>query len=481
MPSITDQFLAHARGVIRVARLTPFDGSTPEGRSLERYRRIVLSTASSLAGTAVTTLVGLAMVPLVINNLGKDMYGLWAAVFSMTPWVTLLDLGMVGGMVVALAEANGRDDRVAARAAFSTAFFSLLSMAVLASIGVGGLLSFARWETLLHLPAGLSGPSVVAGVALVGVLACLALPLGLVPQAYAGYQKAYLATAFATAGSVLSLVLLVLVIRARGSPFAIFAAASGAGFLAALASLAYLFREMPWLRLSPALVSRRALRRLLGTATPLYLFQVGSLLVNQTQRPLLASRAGLGVTAEYDLLMRIYVLSLTLITVSSASFAPAFREALERGEPEWMRRTFWRLVRIRVLAASVLCVGLSLWGNLALRLWLGRQDFQFSGFTWLILSALILVAVWSSAFFELMTILDRIWPQVAVVLVQGPLTVGLTWYLGGRYGVPGALLALTLPSIGLAGWILPALSWRLVRGRAASPAASPGNEGGTGG
>ena len=477
MPSQAAHFIAQARGLIRVARLTPFDVSTPEGRSLERYRRIVLSTASSLAGTGVTTLVGLAVVPLIINNFGKDMFGLWATVFSLTPWVALLDLGMVAGMVVALSEANGRDDREAARAYFSTAFFALVSVALLASLLVGGVLSFAPWEGLLRLPPSLPGASVAAGIALVGVLACLSLPLGLVPQAYAGYQNAYFATLFTTAGSVLSLVLLVLVVHVHGSPFAVFAAASGAGFLSALASLAYLFRRMPWLRPSPALVSRRALRRLLGTATPLYLFQLGSLLVNQSQRPLLATRAGLGVTAEYDLLMRIFVLSLTLITVSSASFAPAFRESLERGEPEWMRRTFWRLVRFRMLAASVLCAGLALGGNVALRVWLGRRDFQFDGWTWLTLSALILVAVWSSAFFELMTILDRIWPQVAVVLVQGPVTVALTWHLGGRFGVLGALLALTLPAIALAGWILPALSWRLVRGRSARPSASSGTEG----
>ena len=480
MPSHPDRFLAHARSVIRVARLAPFDVSTPEGRSQERYRRIVLSGAASLAGTAVTTLVGLAIVPLIINNLGKDVYGLWAAVFSLTPWVMLLDLGMVAGMVVAIAEAHGRDDREAANAYFSTAFFGLLSVGILASMTVGATLAFAPWQSLLRLPAGLSGPSVAAGVAVVGVLASLSLPLALVPQAYAGYQKSYVATAFSASGSVLSLALLLAVVRLHGSPLAVFAAASGAGFLAALASLAYLVRRMPWLRPAPSAVSRRALRRLLGTATPLYLFQIGSLLVNQSQRPILASRTDLGVTAEYDLLMRIYVLAITLITVSTASFAPTFRESLERGEPGWMRKTFWRLVRLRMAAALGLCLVLVVGGNSLLGAWLGRRDFRFDGWTWLILSTLVMVTVWSSAFFELMTILDRVWPQVAVVLVQGPLTVGLTWQLAPRLGIHGALLAITLPSIALAGWIIPLLAWQLVRARTGIPPGEWGSrQGGT--
>ncbi len=457
------QILARARSLLRVARVEPFDEATAEGRSQERYRRIVLSTGASLAGTAVTTLVGLAIVPLLVSRMGKDFYGLWATVFSLTPWIALLDMGMVGGLVVAIAEANGRDDREGAAAGFSSAFFSLALAGVLASVALAAVVAFAPWESVVHLPAGLSRSSVTAGVALVGVVAALSLPLGLVNQAWTGYQKAFVATAFTAGGSLLSLALLVAAVRLGGSPFAVFAAGSLAGFAAGLASLAFLSRAMPWMRPSPRRVSRPAFRRLLGTATPLYLFQIGSLLVNQSQRPLLSASAGLGVTAEYDLLARIYVLAITLITVSSASFAPTFRESLERGDGEWMRKTFWRLVRLRMAAAAALCLGIVLGGNAVLRLWLGRQDFQFALPVWLTLAALILAAVWASPFFELLTILDRIWPQVAVVLVQGPLTVGLTWYLGSRYGVLGALLALVTPTVVVSGWVIPALAWNTVR------------------
>ncbi|MEI7703042.1 MAG: oligosaccharide flippase family protein [Deltaproteobacteria bacterium] len=457
------QILARARSLLRVARVEPFDEATAEGRSQERYRRIVLSTGASLAGTAVTTLVGLAIVPLLVSRMGKDFYGLWATVFSLTPWIALLDMGMVGGLVVAIAEANGRDDREGAAAGFSSAFFSLALAGVLASVALAAVVAFAPWESVVHLPAGLSRSSVTAGVALVGAVAALSLPLGLVTQAWTGYQKAFVATSFTAGGSLLSLALLVAAVRLGGSPFAVFAAGSLAGFVAGLASLAFLSRAMPWMRPSPRRVSRPAFRRLLGTATPLYLFQIGSLLVNQSQRPVLSASAGLGVTAEYDLLARIYVLAITLITVSSASFAPTFRESLERGDGEWMRKTFWRLVRLRMAAAAALCLGIVLGGNAVLRLWLGRQDFQFALPVWLTLAALILAAVWASPFFELLTILDRIWPQVAVVLVQGPLTVGLTWYLGSRYGVLGALLALVTPTVVVSGWVIPALAWNTVR------------------
>jgi O-antigen/teichoic acid export membrane protein len=113
------------------------------------------------------------------------------------------------------------------------------------------------------------------------------------------------------------------------------------------------------------------------------------------------------------------------------------------------------------LAAGA-CLALLAGGNWIIRIWLHRTDFHYEGWIWLALSALVLVAVWASCFFELMTIMDRIWPLVAVVLIQGAITVALTWILGARYGVLGGLLALAFPGVALTGWIVPRMAGSLL-------------------
>jgi len=218
-------------------------------------------------------------------------------------------------------------------------------------------------------------------------------------------------------------------------------------------------------------VSGAAFRRLLATSVPLYAFQIGALLVNQSQQLVLARRAGLSTVAEYDLLLRIYLLTTGLIATTSASFAPTFREAFERGETTWMRRSFWHLVRLRMLVALAACAVIAPFGNAALRVWLRRSDFQYGPSVWLTLCALILVATWASSFGELLTILDRIWPQVGVVVIQGILTLVLTWVLGARFGVIGALVALTLPAAALTGWFMPRMARGIVSGTPSRPPA----------
>ena len=454
-----------------VARTVPFDTSTSEGRSLERYRLIVLSMATSVAGRGVSAIAALVVVPIAIRYLGAQQYGLWVAISSMTAWITLCDLGLTAGLLNPIAEAHGRDDRESARGYFSTAFYSLAAIALGMAILIAAVLPAVPWGRLLSVPPGVAGSAVTAAVAIALLLTVVHLPAGTVAQVYAGYQKAYVGTAFATAGAVLSLAAVVLAVQLKASLPWVVAAASCTAAVAGVSSLGYLVTcEMPWLRPSRRFVSRRALRRLRATSVPLYLFQIGGLLVNQSQQIVLARRVGLDVVAQYDLLWRIYVLASGLILVSTQSFFPSFRESYERGEGAWMRSSFWHMVRLRMAlaaAAAIACVGA---GNFAFRLWLHDPQFQFPLPTWCLLAAFILVVVWQSSFLELLMVLDHIYPLISVVLVQGTITVALTWVLSRQHGVAGALLAIMVPCALLSGCLFPWFARAYLRNRLIQPA-----------
>lgn len=458
------------RNVLRVARLRPFETDTAEGRSLERYRRIVLSTAASIFARCLASAVSLVSVPIVIGYLGKEQYGFWAAVNAVTPWVAMFDLGIGTGLVNPISEAHGRDSHEDARAYFSTAFLALsgVALAVLAVLGVS--LWFVPWSRVFAAPASLPPSTVSASVGLAFAFMAIGLPLATVPQVYAGYQKSYVGVLFPAVGAVLSLALLILAVNRDGGVVALFTATGGALTVGSLVALWWLVgREMPWLRPSPAWVSRRAFRRLLATSIPLYLYQLGALLVNQTQQIVLAQRTGLASVADYDLLLKLYIVISTLVTITTASVGPSLRESWERGEAAWMRRTFWHLMRLRMTLAAVAAAGLFFGGDLALRIWLRRPDFQYGPWTWGLLALLLVAAVWGATFVELLTNLDHIWPQVGVVMAQGLVTVALTWALARPLGTFGAVVAYAGPGIVVAGLFLPRMARRFLHPQRTTP------------
>ena len=203
---------------------------------------------------------------------------------------------------------------------------------------------------------------------------------------------------------------------------------------------------MPWLRPSLSKLSRPALRALLSRSIPIFLFQIGALVVNETQSILLAHRCDLATVASYSIGMRVYMLIIAVIQIGTNSFIPALREAFERGDRDWTTRAFARLLRVRIGIATAGGLFLILLGNTLLSLWLRRSDMAFGRGVWIAMAVLMVGAMWGTSYAELLSIMDRLWLNVAAVFANGTITLVLTYYLSARYQVLGAIAALTLPT-----------------------------------
>ena len=97
--------------ILGLIRLSSFDVSTPEGREKERYRRIVLNTIASVFARISTAIVSLAIIPMLLTYLDKQLFGMWTTITVTVTWFTLFDFGIINGLVNAISEAYGRDDR----------------------------------------------------------------------------------------------------------------------------------------------------------------------------------------------------------------------------------------------------------------------------------------------------------------------------------------------------------------------------------
>jgi hypothetical protein len=125
--------LFRLRGLLSLVRLQPYESSTPVGRARERQRRIALTALGSALARAIGLLTNLITVPLAIGYLGAERYGLWMTITSLIAMVNFLDLGIGNGLISAIAEAHGRNDREEARRYVSaaTSVLSLISALLL--------------------------------------------------------------------------------------------------------------------------------------------------------------------------------------------------------------------------------------------------------------------------------------------------------------------------------------------------------------
>jgi O-antigen/teichoic acid export membrane protein len=445
-------------------RLRPFDISNEEGRSLERYRRIALTTLSGFTLRVATTSISLVTVPLVLAYLGKERYGLWNTITTVVAWVALFDLGLSNGLVNCLSRAYGRDDHDEASRYFTTALAAMAGLAIVLGVGLILVVPRVSWSAFLGARGTVDDATVTWSVAAALGAFVITMPLAVVPQLYAGFQRSYVTNTFNLLGSLLGFAALVLALRASlGMPLLILAFSAGSVVSSGLGLAYALGPGMPWLRIGRGNVSRSALQALFERSFPMFLFQVGALAVNETQSIILAQRCGLATVAEYGIAFRFYLLIAGLIQLGTNSFIPPLREAHERGDRAWTRVAFRRVLAIRLGLAGTGAAGMLLLGNVILRVWLRRSDITFDWKVWAMLAVLQVTAAWVSSYTELLWIMDRLWVLVGLVAINGAVTIGLTWTLVPRRGVFGAFLAVSAVTVLVNTWVVPLLARKVLR------------------
>ncbi len=456
LPWLRRQLVAFGQ-LRRFLRLSPYDTSTEEGRSLERYRRASWTTVTSLLAKGLGAVSSLVSVPLTVGYLGKEQYGLWMAIGSLLTWATLADFGMARGLQNHLSEAYGREDHEQAGRLMSTAFFALLFLAILLGILFIPALYLVPWASILHI----TEPALLAELrpALGAVMAVFLLqfPLSVVGQAYAAYQRGHVGNLFGIASSVLSLALLLVVIHERlGLPWLILAS-GGLGVGVTLASLTYLVREMPFLRPRLALVTRAAMAGLVRVSTPMLIFELGSLLINESQLLLIARLIGVAAVTDYSIFLKVFSVPIFFVTMIDGPYVPMFREAYSRGDSVWFREAFFKIQWIKVALTLLGSVLFLAFGNLATGL-LSKQAVRFEWPVWAMAGLLLIVGCWNGTYNNLFMAIERLWTLVLLILLNGLVTVALTYLLASRYGLLGVLIAITTFSLLVTSWLLPFLS-----------------------
>ena len=126
-----------------IATLThAFRRSVGQGRN----RSIAAFFVTSLSGRGLGIVCQLVQVPLALRYLGKEAFGVWVTLGSISYLISFSDFGIGMGAQNQMTEALGTGDRPRARRLFTTTLVFLCA--------VGGVLALVGVPVFLRLPLG---------------------------------------------------------------------------------------------------------------------------------------------------------------------------------------------------------------------------------------------------------------------------------------------------------------------------------------
>ena len=419
---------------------------TAAGRSRERYRRIGFAALGQLAARALGVLTALVSIPLTIDYLGAERFGLWTTISSVIALSSFIDLGIGYGMINVVAAASGTTDAFDARRHISSGFFLLSGLALVAGSAVAVLYPLVPWAGVFNVSSVRAASEAGPAVAIVASCFLAGLPLSLVQRLQFAYQEGFQASLWVAAGNLLGLAgVLATIAAGAGLPWLVLAMAGGP-LAAALLNTITFFLRRPHLRPSLSFVSAGASLTLVRLGL-LFLVMNVALAAGIHSNSIVISRViGPEAVTAYWVPMRLFTTVPLILTLALTPFWPAYGESIARGDVLWVRRALLRSVGATLIVALPLVLFLVVFGQRITEAW-SRGEVSPSFLLILVLGGWTLASALSvpvGMFLNGASILrfQAMW-AVAMAAINVPLSI----VFAEAWGVEGVVVATFITSV----------------------------------
>lgn len=337
-----------------------------------RNRRIMTTAFAGGLSRIISVSTGLISVPLTLEYLGPERFGMWMTMTSLIAFLSFADLGIGNGLLSSVAAANGRDDRIRIKALVSSAFFALTLIAICILAILAITYPMISWSGVFNVSSDIAKAEAGPIAAVFVVCFALAIPTGIVIRVQMGLQKGFIANLWQCAASILALTGVLLAIWFQASlPILVLAYVGAPLLVTAVNALLFFTTFARDIAPTPKLVAREPLGSIMGIGLLFLVLQIAGALTYVSDNIIIAQTLGAAAVAEYAVPEKLFALISTVLVLATAPLWPAYGEAIARGEKAWVRRMLRLSMIVAGTVAAVCSTAMVFAAPYLIEIWVG--------------------------------------------------------------------------------------------------------------
>ena len=133
--------------------LSNYKSLAPLSQMTARTSNILRHIGWSVIFKAGSVVANFMLVPLSIQYLGKENYGIWLTLSSVITWFALFDIGLGNGLRNKFAESKALGKDRDAQAFVSTAYYTIGAISIVLITIIIALSSFVIWTRIFNAPS----------------------------------------------------------------------------------------------------------------------------------------------------------------------------------------------------------------------------------------------------------------------------------------------------------------------------------------
>lgn len=409
--------------------------SSGDQRSIKAKRNIALSFGNKI----IAVFISLAIVPLTIDYLNPEQYGIWLTLSSIVAWISFFDIGLGHGFRNRFAESKANGDIELARKYVSTTYFAMAIVFGIVLFVFEIINPFINWSTLLNVSQEQRDLlSTVMSVILIGV--CTQFAANVFPIMLNADQKSAASSIIATIGQACALFVIFIFTKMPSHNMIYIALALTwipvvTTLLISLWMFTHSYKEY-----SPSFkyVDKSLIRNIINLGAKFFLIQASMIVIFQIINIVLSRELGPSSVTEYNVAYKYMSIPQMIFNIITAPFWSAYTDAYTKGDYNWMKRVYRKLTKV-FYALVCLCLLLLILSPLAIKIWLnGAVEVSY------MITASVMLYIctisYSQLYMVLLNGLGKIYVQMLVYIVFAIICIPTTIFLCRHFGIVGIML-----------------------------------------
>lgn len=443
-------------------RKDPFKFFTGNQRSALAKKNIFASVF--ISGSSIV--IGLILLPLTINYLTAEKYGVWITLSSIIGWFSFFDIGLGNGLRNHFAQSLAEGKTELAKKYVSTTYAILSGIIVIVLLLFYFINYFLDWNKILNTSDGQFSVGELSNLALiVFTFFCLRFVFALISTILKADQQPAKASLLDLIGQFLSLVVIFILTRTTEGSIIYLGITISAVPVLTLIAANFFFYSKKYKPYRPDFkyIDFSQGRSLFNLGLKFFLIQIAAVLLYQTNNIVILQVSGATEVTYYNVVYRYFSVLIMGFSIIITPFWSAFTDAWHKSDLTWIHNIMKNLYKVFIVILVVSIIML-VFSNYIYHLWIGKDmNIPF------VISFLVLIAtlinIWNGIFSQFLNGVGKVRVQLIIGLAAAVINVPLSIFLGLKMGIQGVLIANIIVTI--AGVIIYPLQYKKILNRSA--------------
>lgn len=436
------------------------------GVKSNRTLNIVKHIAVSFFYKGGAVLANFLLVPLTINYLDVENYGVWLTLSSFISWFSFFDIGLGNGLRNKFAEAKAKNDYSLARAYISTAYYTITCISTLLFLVFLIVSYFIDWTKVFNTSDQLMSDFSILMPAIIGLF-CLQLIVKLISSVYLADQNHSIQVKIQFITQALSLVVIWTLTKFTESSLLIFGIIFSALPVLVLLGLNVFAFSKRFKHLKPSITlwKKKHLKDIMGIGFNFFIVQIAVLILFSTDNFIISKIFSPKEVVPYNIAFKYFSILTMVFSILVAPYWSSFTEAYVKKDFSWIKTSVNNVLKIWLIVpvALVLMFFLADWFYL---IWVG-EGVNVSKILSFSMALFVLMSTFNTIFVSFINGVGKIKLQLITSIISMVINIPLSIFLAKtlNLGVSGVMFA-TCFSMGYSVILRPLQYYKLINNKA---------------